>query len=72
MKKAMKFPPHEVREREHQGKHDSRLAAIRSIATKTGRTAKTLRRWIWQSEKDDGQREGTTFDRSLSDSAMAA
>lgn len=66
MKKATKFSP-EVRERavrmvrEHQGEHESHWAAICSIATKIGCTAETLRCWIRQSEKDNGEREGATL-----------
>jgi transposase len=65
MKKTTNFSP-EVRERavrmvrEHQGEHESQWAAICSIATKIGCTAETLRRWIRQSEKDNGERGGTT------------
>lgn len=47
--------------REHQGEHESHWAANCSIATKIGCTAETLRRWIRQSEKDNGEREGTTL-----------
>lgn len=56
----------EVRERavrmvrEHQGEHESEWAAIVSIASKIGCTAETLRRWVRQAEKDNGQREGLT------------
>ena len=46
--------------REHQGEHESDWAAIVSIAGKIGCTAETLRRWIRQAEKDNGQREGLT------------
>ena len=46
--------------REHQGEHESEWAAIVSIAGKIGCTAETLRRWIRQAEKDNGQREGLT------------
>lgn len=46
--------------REHQGEHESEWAAIVSIASKIGCTAETLRRWVRQAEKDNGQREGLT------------
>lgn len=65
MKRTTNFSP-EVRERavrmvrEHQGEHESQWAAICSVATKMGCTAETLRRWIRQSEKDEGKREGAT------------
>ena len=60
-----KFSP-EVRERairlvqEHQGEYASQWAAIQSIAAKIGCTAETLRRWIRQAEKDNGERDGLT------------
>ncbi len=56
----------EVRERavrmvrEHQDEPESEWAAIISIASKIGCTAETLRRWIRQAEKDNGEREGLT------------
>ncbi len=65
MKTSTTYSP-EVRERavrmvrEHQGEHDSEWAAIVSIAGKIGCTAETLRRWVRQAEKDNGQREGVT------------
>lgn len=40
--------------------HESRWAAIVSIATKIGCTAETLRRWMRQHEKGAGKREGLT------------
>jgi transposase-like protein len=46
--------------REHPGEHASQWAAICSIATTIGCTAETLRRWIRQSERDNGEREGVT------------
>lgn len=65
MKTSTTYSP-EVRERavrmvrEHQGEHESEWAAIISIASKIGCTAETLRRWVRQAEKDNGQREGLT------------
>ena len=56
----------EVRERavrmvaEHGPNHSSQWAAIESVAGKLGCTAETLRRWVRQSERDAGQRPGTT------------
>jgi len=54
----------EVRERavrlvfEHQAEHELQWAAISSIAAKIGCTAETLRKWVRQSEQDQGIREG--------------
>ena len=65
MKTSTNFSP-EVRERavrmvrEHRGEHESQWAAICSIATKIGRPAETLRRWVRQAEKDSGERAGAT------------
>ena len=47
---------------EHAAEYDSQWAAIVSIAGKMGCTAETLRRWVRQSEKDSGKRQGTTTD----------
>ena len=40
--------------------YPSQWAAIESIAGKIGCTAETLRRWVRQSERDGGVREGPT------------
>jgi len=63
MKTNKRYSP-EVRERavrmvfEHQHEHDSQWATIESISVKIGCTAETLRRWVRQSETDQGQRGG--------------
>jgi transposase-like protein len=43
---------------EHQGEHKTQWAAIVSIASKVGCTGETLRKWVRQSERDQGQRDG--------------
>jgi transposase len=63
MKTGSKYSP-EFRERavrmvfEHQGEHKTQWAAIVSIASKIGCTAETLRKWVRQTEIDQGQRDG--------------
>ncbi|CAO3436301.1 Insertion element IS401 (Burkholderia multivorans) transposase [Azospirillum doebereinerae] len=65
--RSAKYAP-EVRERavrmvfEHEGDHASQWAAIGSIAAKIGCTAETLRGWVRQAERDQGQRPGPTTD----------
>jgi transposase len=67
MDKRTRYSP-EVRERtvrlvlEQAPAHGSQWAAIRSIATKVGCTAETLRRWVRQAERDAGRRPGLTTD----------
>lgn len=62
-RKSAKYSP-EVRERavrmvlEHRNDYESQWAAISSIAAKMGCTAETLRRWVRQSERDQGTRTG--------------
>ena len=65
MRKSPKFSP-ELVERavrmvfEAKDQYPSQWAAIESIAGKIGCTAETLRRWVRQSERDGGVREGPT------------
>ena len=65
MAKAKKYPQ-EVRERavrmlfEHRGEYASEWEAMRSIASKIGCTAETLRKWVRQAEIDTGRRGGLT------------
>jgi transposase len=64
-KMSNRFSP-EVRQRavrmvlDHGGDHASQWSAIGSIAGKIGCTAETLRKWVRQAERDQGQRAGTT------------
>ena len=63
MNKSTRYSP-EVRERavrmvlEHQAEYDSQWAALVSVASKLGRTAETLRRWVRRAERDVGVRPG--------------
>lgn len=65
MSRQTRYSP-EVRTRavrmvsEHRGEHASEWGAIGSIAAKIGCTAETLRGWVRQAERDQGQRPGPT------------
>jgi transposase len=49
---------------EHRDEYGSQWAAIQSIAGKIGCTSEALRRWVRQSERDEGERGGlSTSDR---------
>jgi transposase len=64
-KTSNRFSP-EVRQRavrmvlDHGSDHASQWAAIGSIAGKIGCTPETLRQWVRQAERDQGQRPGAT------------
>jgi transposase len=47
---------------EHQEEYGSQWAAMGSIASKIGCTAETLRKWVRQTERDEGRRPGLTAD----------
>ena len=63
MKNQISYSP-EVRERavrlafEQQKEHGSRWPALKSIASKIGCTAETLRTWVRRAETDQGIRGG--------------
>jgi transposase len=63
MNTQKKYSP-EVRERagrlvhEHEREYPSRWAAMESIANEIGCAAETLRKWVRQAERDQGQRAG--------------
>ena len=67
MNTSRRYSP-EVRERavrmvlEQQSEHSSQWATIQSIAAKIGCTNETLRRWVRQTERDQGARAGLTSD----------
>jgi transposase len=67
MGKGTQFPQ-EMRERavrlvrEQTTGNESEWAAILSVSEKLGCAAETLRRWVRQSERDTGKREGLTTD----------
>jgi len=45
---------------EHLNEHESEWSTIRSVASKIGCTAETLRAWIRRQQQDDGLRDGLT------------
>ena len=45
---------------EHEAEHESQWSAMRSIASKIGCSAETLRNWVRQFERDAGTRAGLT------------
>ncbi len=45
---------------EHRSDYPSQWAAMTSIASKIGCTGETLRKWVRQTERDQGLRDGTT------------
>ncbi len=65
MTSSTKYPP-EIHERavrmvfEHEPKHPSQWATIRSVSSKFGMSAETLRSWVRQVERDQGRRPGLT------------
>ena len=65
MPRPSRFSP-EVRERairmvrDHAQEYPSQWGAIASIAQKIGCSGETLRKWIRQAERDEGQRPGLT------------
>ena len=67
MNKQIGYAP-EVQERagrmvfEHQQEHGSQWATINSIAGKIGCTPETLRKWVRQTERDQGMRAGLSTD----------
>jgi len=67
MTRSTKYPPG-IRERtvrmafEHESDHPSQWATIRSVSSKFGMSAETLRSWIRQAERDLGRRPGLTTD----------
>jgi transposase-like protein len=67
MAAGKKFPQ-EVRERavrmvfDHQEEYASQWEALRSISSKIGCSAETLRSWVRQAEVDSGKRGGLTTD----------
>ena len=65
MAERIRYSP-EVRERavrmvtDHREQYSSQWSAIQSIASKIGCSSETLRKWVVESERDQGQRPGLT------------
>ena len=65
MGRRSRYAP-EVKERavrlvqEQEREHGSQWSAIRSVASKIGCSAETLRNWVRQAERDAGKRAGLT------------
>ena len=63
MSRASRYAP-EFRERavhmlqEQRSEHPSEWAALKSVAGKVGCTAETLRKWVRQTEVNQGKRDG--------------
>ena len=47
---------------EHGREYESEWGAMKSIGSKIGCTAETLRKWVRQFERDSGKRAGLTTD----------
>ena len=47
---------------DHASEYGSQWEAMRSIASKIGCTAETLRKWVRKTEVDTGRRDGVTSD----------
>jgi transposase-like protein len=47
---------------DHEAEYGSQWATIRSIASKIGCSAESLRKWVEQAERDEGRRPGLTSD----------
>jgi transposase len=46
--------------REHRDEYETEWAAMRAILTRLGMSAETLRKWVRQTEVDDGQAAGVS------------
>jgi len=55
---------------EHEHEHANQSAAIMAIAPKIGCSRDTLRRWVKQSDIDNGRKDGQTSDERAQIKAM--